>query len=370
MPEVDRGIFPAPIALAVKEEIASGSSVAEAFKNACMFDDPEFSNSNQSQWSVPYVNSLCSACIVVGYKEGVSRLYKPLRPASLGEIIKVLAATNNYTSLERCEMLQPLTGTAAEIKNYWNCYFTEARNKGLNVDVSNYDIRPIRRGTAMQYVVNLFYQQSMSERSAANFLANQGIIDYKSDEKEYAIDADILRDQLAKIALKAAQKTGKTLPYNLCSRPKVLPQPDMPQEAAPELKGSTTGTAAFQNAQSYIGTKSGRGMDWVRNGFTYCQRFVRSMFGLPPAGDAVEVCNRYKRLGLIKTSGTPTIGAVVCYDSVSGNKYGHIGIANGNGGEIGVRYANKGVELATTPVAKGYMGWIDAQNFVNNYYKK
>jgi len=370
LPEVDKGVFAAPIASTVKEQIALGSPVAEAFKKACVFDDPEFSDSNQSLWSVPYVNSLCSACIVIGYKEGTSRLYKPLRAASLGEVIKVLVATNNYASLEKCESLQSATNTTAGIINYWNCYFTEARNKGLNVDVNNYDTRSVRRGTAMQYIVNLFYLQSISEQNAANFLANKGIIDYKSDEKEYAIEADLLRDQLAKIALKAAQKTGRTLPYNLCSRPKELPQSDMPQEAAPELKGSTAGTAAFQNAQSFVGTKSGRGMDWVRNGITYCQRFVRSMFGLPPAGDAVEVCNRYKRLGLIKTSGTPTAGAVVCYDSVSGNKYGHIGIASGNGSEIGVRYANRGVELATTPVAKGYMGWIDAQNFVNNYYQK
>jgi hypothetical protein len=367
LPEVDRGLFPAVFTAEVKEEIASGLPVAGAFKNACTFDDPEFGNSNQSAWSVPYVNSLCSTCIIIGYKEGASRLYKPLRPASLGEVVKVLAATNNYTSLEKCEQLQPATNTTTAVKNYWNCYFTEARNKGLSVDVNNYDVRPVRRGLVMQYIVNLFYQQSMSEQNAATFLANKGILDLNTN---YQIEADLLRDQLAKIVLKAAKKTGKTLPYNLCSRPKSLPMSDMPQEAAPELKGSTAGQAAFQNAQSYIGTKSGRGLDWVRNGITYCQRFVRSMLGLPPAGDAIEVCNRYQRFGLIKTSGTPTTGATVCYGAVSGNKYGHISISDGKGNEIGVRYASKGAELTKTPSVKGYMGWIDAQDFVSNYYRK
>lgn len=94
------------------------------------------------------------------------------------------------------------------------------------------------------------------------------------------------------------------------------------------------------------------------------------MFGLPASGDAIDVCNRYQRFGLIRTSGTPTKGAAICYGAVSGNKYGHISIARGDGNEIGVRYASRGVELSATPSANGYMGWIDAQDFVNNYSRK
>ncbi|MEN9460560.1 MAG: hypothetical protein RIS84_580, partial [Pseudomonadota bacterium] len=280
LPTVDKGVFPVIVAAVIQDKIAQGYSPAEAFKNVCTFDDPEFSNVNQSSWSVPYVNGLCSACIVVGYKEGNSRLYKPLQAASLGEVMKVLTATNDYSALERCEPLEPsrtaLNPSSTDIRNYWNCYFTEAQNKGLNVNVNNYDMRPVRRGTAMQYVVNLFYLQSMTEQNAAIFLANQGIIDLKANSN-YLIEADLQRDQLAKIALNAAKAKGRSLPYNLCSRPKTLPQSDMPLDAAPELSGSGVGTAAFDNASSFAqkNAKSGRGLIWAKDGITYCQVFVR-----------------------------------------------------------------------------------------------
>jgi len=99
---------------------------------------------------------------------------------------------------------------------------------------------------------------------------------------------------------------------------------------------------------------------------TYCAVFVRLVFGeYSGKGDANAVCQSYENKGVMKKSGTPSTGAAVCYKPASSNGYsGHIAIADGNGKELGVETASKGVSLRKSP---SYWGWISADNYKSYY---
>ena len=119
-----------------------------------------------------------------------------------------------------------------------------------------------------------------------------------------------------------------------------------------------------------------KGTALVDSVWTYCARFVRLVhnFYSAPYGTAIQMCQNYANKGKIRTTGTPTAGAAVCYKAVSSGTYnnggaGHIGIANGSGQELGVLSISKGVYPRTSPtgVSGYYWGWISADDFKNYY---
>lgn len=111
----------------------------------------------------------------------------------------------------------------------------------------------------------------------------------------------------------------------------------------------------------------------VSGGMTYCAVFVRLVHNLYTGrGNAIDVCQYYASKGLLKT-GTPPVGAAVCYRPVTSGLYnnygyGHIGIANGSGQELGV-LTTKGVSLRPSPtsVTSYYWGWVGADDFKKNW---
>jgi hypothetical protein len=113
----------------------------------------------------------------------------------------------------------------------------------------------------------------------------------------------------------------------------------------------------------------------VDSSWTYCARFVRLVhnFYNSNGSSALEVCGNYANKGKMRTTGTPAVGAAVCYRANSSNGYaGHIGIANGYGQELGVLSISAGVSPRTSPVStvtstSYYWGWVSADDYRANY---
>jgi hypothetical protein len=105
--------------------------------------------------------------------------------------------------------------------------------------------------------------------------------------------------------------------------------------------------------------------------YTYCARHVRWTHNLPSKySSAATMCQNYANKGLINASGTPPVGATVCYRAsapgTGGN--GHIAIAQGNGQELGVTSVANGVTLRTSLTNQSYYwGWVGAASFRDNY---
>lgn len=101
--------------------------------------------------------------------------------------------------------------------------------------------------------------------------------------------------------------------------------------------------------------------------YTYCAVFVRLVFdkSYGKGKDANAVCQDYENKRVMKKSGTPSVGAAVCYKPAPSNwNAGHIAIANGKGSELGVTSVSKGVEFRSSP---SYWGWISADDYKSYY---
>ena len=116
-----------------------------------------------------------------------------------------------------------------------------------------------------------------------------------------------------------------------------------------------------------------KGYQLVDTKYTYCARHVRLVHDKPSKAGydtAAGMCQNYAKKGLINKSGTPPVGASVCYTDKTPytNGAGHIAIAQGNGQELGVTNLKNGVSLRTSPTNQPYYwGWIKADDFKNNY---
>lgn len=105
---------------------------------------------------------------------------------------------------------------------------------------------------------------------------------------------------------------------------------------------------------------------------TYCARHVRLVHDLFTAkyASAVAMCSNYANKGLISKTGTPPVGATLCYTGAMPGTagYGHAAIADGTGQELGVTSLTTGVtKRASTLTATYYQGYIKADDFKANY---
>lgn len=106
--------------------------------------------------------------------------------------------------------------------------------------------------------------------------------------------------------------------------------------------------------------------------YTYCARHVRLVHDLFTAkyASAVAMCSNYANKGLISKTGTPPVGATLCYTGAMPGTagYGHAAIADGTGQELGVTSLTTGVtKRASTLSATYYQGYIKADDFKANY---
>lgn len=105
---------------------------------------------------------------------------------------------------------------------------------------------------------------------------------------------------------------------------------------------------------------------------TYCARHVRLVHDLAAKGyaSAKDLCANYANKGLIIKSGTPPVGATICYtDAMPGAiGYGHAAIADGSGQELGTMSPTYGVTKRTSSLtATYYQGYIKPDVFKANY---
>jgi len=322
--------------------------------SSCTFKDVD-----QSQWYAKYVNALCSSGIIVGYYTNSGAEYRPSNPANWAEVSKVINLTYDHNgSREYC-------GTIAS--TWYKCYLNLNEAKGFTNRSAD---SKVRRGIIFQYIAKIFWNTDFSTYSSAgNFLKNKGVVSNPENTNDF-----VQRDELAKMALVAASKTGKKIPYGLVPQP----NPDKPFESDSDLPKSSTPTpisSISSNLGSDILTKAKEtlgktGYPYTDNSYTYCARHVRMLYSKPASGHAYQICNNFSKKGLIKNSGIPTAGAVVCYNAStpgSGN-YGHIAISTGSGNEIGVTSLKYGVtERKIKSDTSYYMGWITPNNFRDHY---
>lgn len=328
-------------------------------------------------WAKSSIDALCSAGIVIGYADptGTGREYKPTNTANLAEVLKVLTSTSDYNVLTQCE---PYHLNSSGSYAWYVCYFNAASRAGLSKNSANAS-NTVTRGEAMTYIVNLFYFQSMSQQSALNFLLGKGIIERRADAN-YRLNELINRAELAVMAVRAASVTNKTLPYGKYGKPYVAGD-YLPKSTITDVAGTITnyGQKVLERAKLQIGKTSGNGLKWVdldtQTGKMgpMCQRFVWAMHDNLGANfnTAKAACAHFKNKGVLHTTGTPPIGASICYLDTSTNAFGHISIATGTGREIGAT-STRGVTENSTPLsglASYYQGWISAEDYKNFYYK-
>ena len=300
----------------------------------CTFEDID-----QDGWFAGPVNALCSAGILIGYSESGQRVYKPAQEANLVEVLKVLLYASDYERV----------GTeSADSQPEWYSFFVDdALNKGLAIDTSAVG-DPVLKSQAMAYLAQLFYDYTGSD--AVQFLMDKDITSGQN------ADENINRAELATLAYRAANDTNRYIHYGLVGSP---------PPALPDSSNTAFGQAVADQAADNVGVT----YPYVDSKYTYCARFVRSMFEKPAIwGDAKSMCNHYDNAGLMETTQEPPTGAVVCYLPSSSNwNYGHVAIATGNGTEIGATSRTYGVTERDIYVGTGYQGWISAEDYDNNY---
>lgn len=179
------------------------------------------------------------------------------------------------------------------------------------------------------------------------------------------------RAEVAKIVVHSAGAAGRVIAYWLIPAT-ILSSYDIPKSSVtPTQTGNTLADRVVKRARLEIGKAN---PPWVDGTYTYCSRFVRMMFDKPAKySSASQACQAFQSKGLLRTSGTPPLGSVVCYKPTG---YGHISIATGTGYEVGVtglasdpNYRLRGVtELSVgSVISRGYWGYITADDFNRGY---
>lgn len=318
-----------------------------------------FTDVPASEWYAKYVSALCSTGIVIGYADGNNRVFKPSQYANMAEFMKMVNYTNDYIGTSMNSQCNSTKGAA----NWWDCHVSIAKARGLIpypsiVSGAAY----VPRGYAFSYIAKAFFGQTLSATDAAKLLVAKGIV---ASAKDYRLNDNLFRAELAKLTVHAAGAAGRLIAYGLIPAT-IYFGIDMPKSSiTPQQTGNTLAEKVVKRVKQEVGKKAA---PWIDDKYTYCARLVRMMFDKPAKSaysSAANVCSSFQSRGLVKT-GTPPLGSVICYQP---NGYGHISIATGSGTEIGVTTLADGVteRPVGSIIRNGYIGYITADNFNNNY---
>jgi murein DD-endopeptidase MepM/ murein hydrolase activator NlpD len=292
-------------------------------------------------WFTTAVKQLCSAGILIGGGKVNStgeRLYEPANKTNLVEVLKVLLYAYDYERIGELKLLD-------ENEDWYKLFLDEAENTyDLPIDRSKYN-DPVTKEQLLEYIAHLFYGE---KTGGADYLTS---IDFSSND---GLDENASRALLAALAYKAANEKNRYIHYGLVGSP---------------LETISITTAYGQDIANKAATNIDKRYPYVDGNYTYCARFVRTMFEKPAKwASAKEMCNHYDNLSLIQTTQNPPAGAAICYlPSDSNWNYGHIAISTGTGQEIGTTSIVNGVTQRDIYYGTGYQGWIRAEDY-NDYY--
>ncbi len=112
----------------------------------------------------------------------------------------------------------------------------------------------------------------------------------------------------------------------------------------------------------------GRHIDYHAVWLFYCMQFVRTCYGAPPAGNAIEVYNTFNRNDVIRKDHDMPLGAIVFWHWTT---YGHVGIHLGGNQIIhtGLNSMEKGVrvdplgQISQILGRNNYLGWANPPEF-------
>jgi len=351
--------------------LAGGNSAADEnidlkLSNGTVANTCAFTDTPSSAWYTKYVMALCSAGIVIGYAEGNNRVFKPAQNVAMAEFLKMVNYTNDYVGTSLNAECNSTKNTA----NWWMCHVNIGKAKGFIpypsvIKGESY----VTRGSAFVYAAKVFFKASpRTEMDAVNVLVGKGVVDKAAD---YRLGAYITRAEVAKVVVHSAGAAGRVIAYWLIPAT-ILSSYDIPKSSVtPTQTGNTLADRVVKRARLEIGKAN---PPWVDGTYTYCSRFVRMMFDKPAKySSASQACQAFQSKGLLKTSGTPPLGSIICYKPTG---YGHISIATGTGYEVGVtglasdpNYRLRGVtELSVgSVISKGYWGYITADDFNRGY---
>lgn len=364
-----------------QKEILLGNSSTVA--RQCVFSDIDKRNPNH--WYEKYVTALCSAGIIVGYETGGLPEYRPDQSANWAEVTKVIELSNNQRSAKaECES----TGGS-----WYRCYLNRASRSGYSKSADS----RVRRGDVLKYASKTFFNRSFSRWSeAAAYMKSQGVIHGVNGR----IDSDYLntfltRGELAKIALKSAQLSNRSLAYGVVPISKYgSPSPvsatpllekgtlsttkvdkDLPKSLAPvppkALSVPEMEKSIVEAAEKTIGKK---GYPYTVNEKTNNQGVVNIIYKQEAKYSTVkEEKDNYESKGVLKgmpaspnNQPSPVIpkgSKVFISETTPGtNGQGTVGIADGKGNVILSTDSEKGVQKVQIPENSSYVEPIDAKS--------
>lgn len=185
----------------IRFEDQSHSESDQSVATDCMFDDLL----DGYAVGAKYITTLCSTGILVGYKSGNKRLFKPYAQANWADVTKVIELTNNQNDA-RSECIgtqQDPVGTMCYMKRAEQRGFINARNTAM------------LSGEAYRYLAKVFWGRNFSQASEADaFLRSIGVLDQHANELDHYSEP-LYRGNLARIALKSAKQKNRTLAYGI-----------------------------------------------------------------------------------------------------------------------------------------------------------
>lgn len=341
--------------------------------NADTFTDVFLSTLGQENYD--QTEALCSTGVIVGYlteqQPDGKRPFKPANTATYAEALKVLVYVNDYDGLKsECNMSNGTDNPST----WWQCPLNVANRKLSSQISSNLINSSINRGQAFIITAKLFFDYSAtSETDAANYLAKKGVL--RSTNTTNGLD----RAALVALSVKAAKAAGRVVPYGDVPSTKLFANLDdnnntsnlLPTPKTPVFPVKTDSNVDIDAViTKALGEKGKKGGLWTDSTTTYCARFVRVMYSMPPVfPSAYQMCDSFRNQNKLST-GTPTPGSVVCYQKSKGNGYyGHVSIATNSGTEIGVTSVSKGVTEKVLGSVGTLMGYVTPGNFVTYYPK-